>query len=178
MRARTESVKGSALCTQWTWTPPSGAIEQLDGSIVLIGGTFGRPVTFSTLLPVRAPLDCSSMLTRYRQRFTVQLVREVWRLVTLGLDVAIGLAIGFLFGSNAHVRVGNVLGWDATVQERHAHLVVWRIVASLALAGVAAAVSYPLLRIGGYLWLSWVGMVLVGRNLGTRHRNASHADAH
>lgn len=145
-------------CTKWSVK----TAELLANRIVLLGGTFQASRDFhDTPAGSRTP---GLIVNAHAVQAEIHgpAVRELGRVVTIALDVLVGLTIGFLFSHNAHAVVTRWLRRVPSLRAKiHGDQVLWRTVASFGLA-IGAAIASVLLLFVGILWLSWIGMVLVG----------------
>jgi CHASE2 domain-containing sensor protein len=159
-----KSPKGS-LCLEWQWKdgkPP----DDLAGSIVLIGGTYDASKDFFAA-PTEKPIAGLLLNAQaVRAEIAGPTVTEWPRWVTLLLDTGVGLLIALIFSGHVHAWITRLLGPIPAAQKkwrRQADHVMWRVFATFLIGLVVAAISYwwlfPRWHI---LWLSWVGMLLVG----------------
>jgi hypothetical protein len=141
------------LCQTWTF---NGG-DSLKESIVLLGGTFQVSGDFHDT--AAGPNTPGLIVNAHGVQAEVLglTMHELARPISLMLDLLVGLAIGAVFGAD-----GRWLRWVPGFKHEAHRSSAWpRTLVTLALAIVAVVASLVFLR-WGILWVSWIGMVVVG----------------
>jgi hypothetical protein len=152
-------------CRRWRPKPESNedAETNLPGSVVLIGGTFGASRDFFDTPSGERTSGLIVNAHAVAAEIHGPVISEFSPLVTLSLDVLVGLWIAYLFGPTSAHQVGRVLQRAlGSPKWLSADRAEWRVLASLFAVIVLAVLSYPLLHWTHIIWFSWIGMILVG----------------
>src|SRR5262245_12300670 len=152
----------SALCLEMKWKKEKPPVA-CAGSIVLVGGTFGGDVFAA---PTEKPIPGLLLNAQAVRAEIVGPVVEEWpHWVTLLLDMSVGLLIALIFSRRLHRWIVRLLQPRPAAQERwrrRADHVMWRVGATVGLGLIVYVISWALFSSKEILWLSWVGMLLMG----------------
>lgn len=149
---------GSGICKQWGVSSPEAVAEakqSLAGKVVLLGGVYGASGDFHSTPGGERTSGLMINALAVRTEIDGPTIVESFRLLGVGFDIAIGLAVGFIF----------------TMPRLNLR---WKTINSLALMAPVFLLSVLLFWLGDRLWLSWVVMLVSSSAWGIVQENIRH----
>jgi hypothetical protein len=144
----------------WTRREPDKLQPLEPGSILLLGGTYADARdSYASSLGENTPglvLNARAVQVELSGRP----VQEVARRLSVLADVVIGYALVVLFWFTHHEHRSNAHKHPFIAWTRGGHLLRRKIQFGGGVAAMLAVLSFPLFVWGGFLWLSWISVLL------------------
>jgi hypothetical protein len=150
-------------CIKWRLASVNGPPTNLQRRVVLVGGTFqaARDSYDSSLGRQISGLRLNAEAVRVEQ--SGRAVQEASRWLSILGDILLGWALVFLFwkthGGGQSVWTPRWVEWIVGVLRRFPAFVA-KVLVSVGVALALVPVSYAIFVWGGFVWLSWVSMLL------------------